>query len=143
MPAPERGWGEEVSRGRAPSALAEGQREQARVPAALRQVGELVDVVVSVQLAVEVAVAEVEEQALDQQVHELLEEPRLERLVAAHELEGPEHVVLFLIDPLQQSVVCVHDNRFRGRPRISCSSGSLQCAGPRSLEVRWLSAPTS
>ena len=90
------------------SAVASGEREEAGVAAALGQPSQLVDIDDALHVTGEVALAEVEEQALDQQVDELLEEALLEEVVTLHQLDRGEDVVLLLSDPLPKSIVGIH-----------------------------------
>jgi DNA-binding Lrp family transcriptional regulator len=90
------------------SAVASGKREEASASAALGQPGQLVDVDDSLHVTGQVALAKVEEQALDQQVDELLEQALLEEVVTLHQLDRGEDVVLLLSDPLPKSIVGIH-----------------------------------
>ena len=59
------------------------------------------------------AAAQVEEHALDEQIDELIEQPALQRVVTLDQLNGARGLVSVGTHPLDQSVLCVHDLRFR------------------------------
>src|SRR5688572_28231953 len=95
---------------RGASAVAGGEGQEPGVAAEVGQAGQLLHVALTIDAAPEVALPQVEEEPLDEQVDELLEEPVLEEVVPPHQLEGPEHVILLLAHPLHEPLVCVHDH---------------------------------
>lgn len=99
---------------------AAGQWEQAHVAALVGESRQLVHVAIAVDVAREVGAAEVEEHALDEQVDQLIKQPALERVVALDELNRTQDIVLLSADPLDQPVLCIHDQCVR-----RTASGSL------------------
>jgi hypothetical protein len=78
-----------------------------------------VEVVVARQRPIQVPLAQVEEQALHEQVDELIEQPGLEGFVTAHELERGQDVVLLDGDAVLKSLDCIHGTLVpRGRPDL-------------------------
>src|SRR5688572_15673896 len=94
------------------SAVAGRERKEPGVAAEVGESRQLLHVALPVHDALDVALSQVEEEPLDEQVDQLLEQPVLQQLVPAHQLERAEHVVLLLAHPLHEALVCVHDRWF-------------------------------
>jgi hypothetical protein len=101
------------SRGMTRSGCAARQREQPDVAALIGEGRQVFHVAIAIEIAGEVGPAQVEEHAFDEEIDELVEQSALQRVVTLDELDGAQDVVLLGTYPLDQSVLCVHDFRFR------------------------------
>ena len=112
------------------SAVATGEGQQPGVPAEVGQADQLLCVDIPCHVVDEVALAQVEEEALHEEVDQLFEEAVLEPVVALHELERGEDIVLLLPNPLHHAIMCVHDHVFTTGPGISFPFAWLRSGRP-------------
>ena len=106
-----------------------GKRQQSGRPTLRRELAHLPEVVATGQLARRVPLAQVDEHALHEQIDQPMEEVPLEGVVALHEQERAQDIVLFVPHSLVNGALCAH-NPFvpRGAPDLLLQSSATMPA---------------